>query len=49
MPGFIRFFNPDGVVCETGHFPAGGEYTAACEPGSVEMHGNRGTDLGCNM
>ncbi|KDR19623.1 Protein OSCP1 [Zootermopsis nevadensis] len=49
IPGCIRSFDPDGIVCQTTHFPAGGEYAAACEPGSTEMHGNRGTDLGCNI
>jgi hypothetical protein len=49
VPGFIRSFDSDGVVCQTRHFPAGGEYVASCKPGSMELHGNRGTDLGCNM
>jgi len=49
VPGVIRFFDSNGTVCQTRHFPAGGEYEAALEPGSLEMHGNRGTDLGCNM
>lgn len=49
IPGCSRSFDPDGIVCQTTHFPAGGEYVVACEPGSMEMHGNRGIDLGCNM
>jgi hypothetical protein len=49
VPGFIRFFGSDGAVCQTIHFPAGGEYLASRKPGSMKLHGHRGTDLGCNM
>jgi hypothetical protein len=49
VPGFIRHYNKNGDVCEVKRFPSGGEYTSAHEPGSMELQGNRGTDLGCNM
>lgn len=49
VPGVIRFFDSNGTVCQTRHFPVGGEYEAALEPGSLEIHGKRGTELGCNI
>ncbi|XP_069668604.1 protein OSCP1 isoform X2 [Periplaneta americana] len=49
VPGFIRSFDPDGEVCQIRHFNSGGDYASACEPGSMELRGNRGTDLGCNI
>ncbi|KAJ9577112.1 hypothetical protein L9F63_006320 [Diploptera punctata] len=49
VPGFIKYYDENGEVCEIKRFPSGGEYTAALEPGSMELDGNRGTNLGCNI
>ncbi|XP_063243141.1 protein OSCP1 isoform X2 [Bacillus rossius redtenbacheri] len=49
VPGFIRHYGSDRSVVEVAHFPAGGDYTAAPAPGSLDKTGCRGTDLGCNI
>ena len=49
MPGFIKFFDPNGEVVKTTNFPSGGEYSYNDNPGAIDEYGNRGTTLGLNM
>ncbi|PSN51191.1 Protein OSCP1 [Blattella germanica] len=49
VPGFIRCYDEKGEVIDIKRFPSRGEYNSACEPGSMDLHGDRGTDLGCNI
>ncbi|KAL3882260.1 hypothetical protein ACJMK2_028622 [Sinanodonta woodiana] len=49
VPGSIRLFDESGKEAKTASFPSGGNYTIAQKEGSIEMKGDRVTNLGKNM